>query len=76
MGGIGCCLLRNVYAAARHKGEILHHMGNWVQINCLQAAASQRGLIKYRTQINLAKCQLFDRIKAGSVVLPQSPVSN
>lgn len=33
MGGIGCCLLRNVYAAARHNGERLHHMGNWVQIN-------------------------------------------
>lgn len=75
MGGIGCCLLRNVYAAARHNGEILHHMGNWVQINWLQAAASQRGLIKYRTQINLVKCQLFDRIKAGTVVLPQSPIS-
>lgn len=53
MGGIGCCLLRNVYAAVRHDGEILHHMENWVQINWLQAAASQRGLIKHKTQMNL-----------------------
>lgn len=33
----------------------------------------KRDLIKYRTQIDLAKCQLFDRIKAGIAVMARSP---
>lgn len=41
-GAIGSCLLRKVYAAARHNGERLHHMGSGCKlIGCRQLPAKE-----------------------------------